>query len=134
MKVVKVVPMTYSLGNLGKVAAGVMAVWVMALPPADARAESLLFRNDTKAPIIVQAACVVRGVLRRDRPYLLKPGDSTPGITLPGNKVITVYDGSRPNKVIFKGAIPGGPTDQSFTVDPDPAGGVKLAPLPMPGP
>jgi hypothetical protein len=126
--------MIVGLGNLSKIAAAFLAVWIVSLLPANARAESLLFRNDTKAPIIVQAACVVRGVLRRDRPYLLKPGDSTPGIELPGNKVITVYDGQRPNKVIFKGAIPGGPTDQSFTVDPDPTGGVKLAPLPMPGP
>jgi hypothetical protein len=126
--------MTGRLGNLGKIAAGLLAVLAVSLAPAGARAEALLFRNDTKGPIIVQAACVVRGVLRRDRPYLLKPGDSTPGVTLPGNKVITVYDGLRPNKVIFRGAIPGGLIDQAFTVDPDPTGGVKLEPLPMPGP
>jgi hypothetical protein len=126
--------MTGRLGNLGKIATGLLAVLVVGLLPAGGRAEALLFRNDTKGPIIVQAACVVRGVLRRDRPYLLKPGDSTPGIKMPGNKVITVYDGLRPNKVIFKGAIPGGPTDQAFTVDPDPTGGVKLEPLPIPGP
>lgn len=126
--------MTGSLGSLSKIAAGMTAVWMMSLFPADARAEALLFRNDTKSPIIVQAACVVRGVLRRDRPYLLKPGDSTPGVILPGNKLITIYDGLRPNKVIFKGAIPGGPTDQAFTVDPDPTGGVMLGPLVVPGP
>jgi hypothetical protein len=126
--------MRVSLGNLSKIAAGLLAVWFVGLLPTGARAETLLFRNDTKAPIIVQAACVVRGVLRRDRPYLLKPGDSTPGVTMPGNKVITVYDGQRPNKVLFRGAIPGGPTDQAFTVGPDPTGGVQLEPLPMPGP
>jgi hypothetical protein len=126
--------MKYSLRNLGKIGAGLLAVLVVTLVPAGARAEALLFRNDTKAAIIVQAACVVRGVLRRDRPYLLKPGDSTPGVTLPGNKVITVYDGLRPNKVIFQGAIPGGATDQAFIVNPDPAGGVKLELLPMPAP
>ena len=122
------------MGNMGKIAAGLMAVWTISLSSANARGEALLFRNDTKAPIIVQAACVVRGVLRRDRPYLLKPGDSTPGVVLPGNKLITIYDGLRPNKVIFKGAIPGGPTDQAFTVDPDPTGGVMLGPLVIPGP
>ncbi len=126
--------MTYGLANLSKITAGLVVLSIMSLLPAGARAESLIFRNDTKTPIIVQAACVLRGVLRRDRPYLLKPGDSTPSITLPGNKVITVYDGQRPNQVIFKGAIPGGAADQSFTVDPEPTGGVKLEPLPMPGP
>jgi hypothetical protein len=126
--------MTYGLRNLGKIGTGLLAVLIVSLVPAGARAEALLFRNDTKAAIIVQAACVVHGVLRRDRPYLLKPGDSTPGITMPGNKVITIYDGLRPNKVIFQGAIPGGPTDQAFNVNPDPAGGVKLELLPTPGP
>src|ERR1019366_7353351 len=130
----EVASMTHSLRNLGKIGAGLLAVLIVSLLPAGARAETLLFRNDTKAAIIVQAGCVVRGVLRRDRPYLLKPGDSTPGITMPGNKVITVYDGLHPNKVVFQGAIPGGPTDQAFIVNPDPAGGVKLELLPMPGP
>jgi hypothetical protein len=126
--------MTHGLCNLSKIAAGLSAVLIVSLLPAGARAEALLFRNDTKAVIIVQAACVVRGVLRRDRPYLLKPGDSTPGIVMPGNKVITVYDGLRPNKVVFQGAIPGGPTDQAFIVNPDPAGGVKLELMPAPAP
>jgi hypothetical protein len=126
--------MIVGLGNLSKIAVGLLAVWIMALLPTGGQAETLIFRNDAKAPIIVQAACVVRGVLRRDRPYLLKPGDSTPGITLPGNKIITIYDGQRPNKVVFKGAIPGGPTDQAFTVGPDATGGVKLELLPLPGP
>jgi hypothetical protein len=65
---------------------------------------------------------------------LLRPGDSTPGIAMPGNKVITIYDGQRPNKVVFRGAIPGGPTDQAFSVDPDRNGGVKLELLPIAGP
>ncbi len=105
---------------------------VLSAIPAGAQAEALQFRNDTKSPIIVQAACVVRGVLRRDRPYLLKPGDSTPGIVLPGNKVVTVYDGLHPNKVVFKGAVAGGATDQAFTIDPDPTGGIMIAPQPPP--
>ena len=78
---------------------------------------------------------MVRGVLRRDRPYLLKPGDATPGIALPGNKLITVYDGANPNRVIFQGTVPGGPTDQAFGVAPDPASGaIKLEARTTPGP
>jgi hypothetical protein len=120
------------LRNLGKIAAGLLTALLLCAAPTGAQAESLVFRNDTKEPLIVQAACVVRGVLKRDRPYLLKPGDSTPGIVMPGNKVITVYDGLRPNKVVFKGAIPGGANDQAFNVSPDPTGGVKLDLAPMP--
>ena len=122
--------MRYSRRNLGKIAASVLAALVVVSIPTHARAESLLFRNDIGQPIIIQAACVYRGALRRDRPYLLKPGDSTPAIVMPGNKVITIYDGRRLNKVIFKGAIPGGATDKSFNVKPEPAGGVKLEPAP----
>jgi hypothetical protein len=121
--------------NLGKLGVGFMAVLLVCLLPAATHAEALAFRNETNGPIIVQAACVIRGALRRDRPYLLRPGDSTPGIVLPGNKLITVYDGLNPNVVIFKGAIPGGPADAAFGVSPDGAGGVKLdLKPPAPGP
>ena len=127
--------MTWCLRNLGKIGAGLVAVVMVALLPGGARAEALQFRNDTNGAIIVQAACVVRGVLRRDRPYLLKPGDATPGIALPGNKLITVYDGANPNRVIFQGTVPGGPTDQAFGVAPDPASGaIKLEARTTPGP
>jgi hypothetical protein len=128
--------MTRRPNNLGKIGAGLLAVLMTGLLPAGARAEALLFRNETNGPIIVQAACVVRGVLRRDRPYLLRPGDATPGIVLPGNKLITIYDGLNTNHVVFQGAIPGGPADQAFGVAIDPAsGGVVVNPkAAAPGP
>ena len=54
---------------------------------------------------------------------------------LPGNKLITVYDGANPNKVIFQGTIAGGPADQAFSVVPDPLSGTtKLDVRPPPGP
>ena len=127
--------MTRREHNLGKIGAGLLAVALVGVPTAGARAEALLFRNDTNGAIIVQAACVVRGVLRRDRPYLLKAGDSTPGIVLPGNKLITVYDGANPNRVLFQGTVPGGPSDQAFSVAPDPlSGAIKLDLRTAPGP
>jgi hypothetical protein len=106
--------------NLGKIGAALVAVLVVGMVPAGAHAEALVFRNETNGPIIVQAACVVRGVLRRGRPILLKPGDATPGIVMPGNKLITVYDGTNPNHVVFQGTVPGGPADQLFGVGLDP--------------
>ncbi|HVS39345.1 MAG TPA: hypothetical protein VMS17_27555 [Gemmataceae bacterium] len=111
---------------------GLAAVLMGALLPAGAHAEELLFRNETNGPIIIQAACVVRGVLRRDRPYLLKPGDATPAIVLPGNKLITIYDGLNTNRVIFQGTIPGGLGNQAFGVGIDPTGGVMVSPKAMP--
>jgi hypothetical protein len=118
--------MTQRIPNLGRIGAGLMAVLMVGVLPAAAHAEALIFRNQTNGPIIVQAACVIKGVLRRDRPYLVQPGGATPGVVMPGNKLITIYDGQNPNVVIFKGTIPGGPADALFDVSPDPAGGVKL--------
>ena len=128
--------MTRRLNNLGKIGAGLFAVLLVGLLPAGARAgapvEELLFRNETNGPIIVQGACVVRGVLRRDRPYLLRVGDTTPPIVLPGNKVITIYDGLNTNHVVFQGTIPGGLGNQAFGVGLDGAGGVTVNAKAMP--
>ena len=124
--------MTWRLRKMTKIGAGLLAVLMVGLLPTAGRAEALLFRNETNGPIIVQAACVVRGVLRRDRPYLLLPGGSTPGIVMPGNKIITIYDGLHPNVMIFQGTIPGGAADQAFGVSLDPTGGVKVDPKAMP--
>ncbi len=120
--------MTWRLNNLGKI--GALAILLMVgMVPAGARAaEELIFRNETNGPIIVQGACVVRGVLHRDRPYLLKPTEMTAPIVLPGNKLITIYDGINTNHVIFQGTIPGGLGNQFLGVSPDPTGGVAIAP------
>jgi hypothetical protein len=118
--------MTPSLRNLGKIGAGLLTVCIVGLLPVSARAEAILFRNDTNGPIIVQAACVVRGVLRSGPPYLLKAGDSTPPIVMRGNKLITVYDGQNPNHVVHKDTIPAGPTDQAYDINLDGAGAVKF--------
>ena len=115
--------MTWRLNKMGKIGAALAAVLMLGLLPAGARAEELLFHNETNGPIIVQGACVVRGVLRSGRPYLLRVGDTTPAIVLPGNKLITIYDGLNPNHVIFKGTIPGGLGNQAFGVSLDPTGG-----------
>jgi hypothetical protein len=89
------------------------------LAPAVANAESLNFRNETPVPVVVQGACVVRGVLVRDRPYLLAPGDKSPAIALPGNKVITIYEAKVPNRVLFQGVVPAGTDDQVFDIQAD---------------
>ncbi len=81
-----------------------LAVLLVGCCPLCARAETLTFRNECDAAVVVQLASVHRGVFCRDRPYLLRPGDATtPGIVLPGDKVITVYDAKVPNRVLYQG-------------------------------
>jgi hypothetical protein len=107
--------------------------------PAGARAENLVFRNDCSAPVVVQAVVVFRGAIRRDKPYLLNPGDMTPPIAFPGDKVINVYEARVPNRILFQGAIPASRKDLFFSVLPDVLPGrvrleLRRMPPPPPGP
>jgi hypothetical protein len=109
-------------------------VLVCALLPGAAAAETLAFRNECKAPVVVQAVSVFRGRVFRDKPYLLNPGDATPGIVLPGDKVITVYDAKVPNRVLFQGALSASPVDQRYGIVPDsPPPKVRMEPRKAPG-
>jgi hypothetical protein len=112
----------------GKVALAFLAVLVVGVLPAAGRAETITFRNDLNIPVVVQAVSAVGRVPRRDRPYTLAPGDATPGITLPGNKVVTIYDARNPNRVVYQGFIGESPADGNYSVAPDGAGGVKFEP------
>jgi hypothetical protein len=101
-----------------------VAVAGLCLAPIHAAAETIMVRNDCALPLVVQGASVARGVLIRDRPYQLKSGDSSPGINLPGNKIITICD-PRTNRIIFQSAIPNSTDDQTYLIVPD-GRGVKL--------
>src|SRR3954453_13083931 len=119
--------------NLGWGGLGVLAVLVICCLPDKAPAETLVLRNECQAPVVVQAASVVHGVLRRDRPYLLNYRDATPGIMMPGNKLITVYDAKVPNRILFQGAVPAGRDDLLFGILPDrPPPRVRLEMRPPP--
>jgi hypothetical protein len=92
--------------------------------------QAVAFRNECHAPVIVHAVSVFGGMLQRDRPYLLRSGDVTPRIVLPGDKVITVYDAQVPNRVLFQGALPASSVDLRFGILPDvPAPRVRLRPI-----
>jgi hypothetical protein len=106
---------------------------VFALLPAGLRAETLVFRNDTNAPLVIQGACVVNGRLRHDQPIAMAPG-ATARIVLPGNKLITVYHAKLPNRILFQGTIQEGKEDLYFSMQPDPViGKVKMEQM-KPGP
>jgi hypothetical protein len=95
----------------------------LALPfvlPAQAFAETIELINTTKATIVVQAAAVVRGAVRRGTPTTLKPGDKMT-VTVAGNKLINVYDARLPNRMLYQGTVPSSPTDGSYVIrQPDP--------------
>ena len=105
--------------SLGRFCPHLLAVLTLCLLPGLAPAETLYFRNECNMPVVVQAVGVVRGVFQRSKPYLLKIGDRTPGITMPGDKVIYVYDTKVPNRVLLRYTIRAGLTDQYYGIVPD---------------
>lgn len=106
----------------GKLRCGVVVLAVLLIGglATPASAETLVFRNECKAPVVVQVVSVFHGVFRRDRPYLLHPGDITkPGVALTGDKVITIHDAKVPNRVLYQGAVPSSSLDRHFRIVPD---------------
>jgi hypothetical protein len=100
------------------------ALLALCLLPALALAESVYVRNESPGVVVVQAASVVRGVLRRDPPYQLKAGEITPAIMLPGNKIITIYDAR--NRVLHQSVIQATTNDQHYGIVPDMPPRVKI--------
>jgi hypothetical protein len=106
-----------------------VVVALFTLLPASLRAETLTFRNDTNAPVVVQGSYVVRGTVRRDTPQLVQPGASV-RVNLPGNKLITVYDARLPSRTLFQDTVQAGNADQSFSFKEDSAPGkIKMEQL-----
>jgi hypothetical protein len=105
--------------SLGRLRPWLPAVLVCGMLPGAASAEVLAFRNECPGPLVIQAVSVFRGKVFRDKPYLLKAGDTTPNIVLPGDKVITVYDAKVPNRVLFQGALPASLVNQAYGIVPD---------------
>jgi hypothetical protein len=105
---------------LSRVSRWLLAALVVALLPAAGRAETITIRNETPVPVIVETVSVYRNMLRRERPYVLNPGDATPGITLPGNKIVTVRNARMVTQVLSQQAIPARAEDQYFGIVFDP--------------
>jgi hypothetical protein len=106
-----------------------LALLAFALAPA-ARAETLVFRNETGGQIVLQAASVVNGIARRDRPCLLNHRDVA-RVCLPGDKLIAIYDARMPNRVLHQTTISAGNEDLMFAIRFDPVHGqASLEPIP----
>jgi hypothetical protein len=83
---------------------GLLAVALVCLLPSLVRAENVVFRNECKASVVVQTATVVKGVVKRDQPTLLRMGECTPKIPLDVDRIVTVYD-ARSNRVLYRDVI-----------------------------
>jgi hypothetical protein len=91
--------------SLGRWGLCLSAVLIVCLAPAAVRGEELTLRNECRAPVVVYTSYVVRGKMFRNKPYLLKPGQSTPKIKLLADMVVSINDGKVPNRVLFQGAV-----------------------------
>lgn len=97
---------------------GLLAMLVVSALAGASPAETIVFRNETETTVVVQVACLVQGRLFRERPLLLRPGEVSPPIRLPGDKLISIYDARMPNVAVFQGAIPAIPRDQRYVIVP----------------
>jgi hypothetical protein len=82
--------------------------------PAVASAETVNFRNECPTPLVVQATHVFRGVLKREQ-YLLRPGESTPKVTLDCDKLLTIQDG-KTGRVLFRNALKAHKTPRGYSI------------------
>jgi hypothetical protein len=82
--------------------------------------EPFVFRNDTSTAVVVHLSSVIRGKIVRHRPLTLLPKAVTPPLTVPGNKVVVIYDGRLPTKAVFQGTIPATAPEAIYSIYADP--------------
>ncbi len=94
------------------------AVLIVCSVGGSLQAETFVFRNECRVPLVVQVSSVQRGVLKRDQ-GLLRPGESTAKLPLDSDKVITVYD-SRSSRILFRDVLKVRRQPAWFILEPDP--------------
>src|SRR5260370_31326211 len=111
----------------GSIRRFVLGLAALVLLPGGLFAETVNVLNDNKAPVVVQVAYVVNGKVVRDKPIPLKAGAAVPLNTLAGTKLITIYDASRPDRVLHQSTLPASKADQSYVISPNASGkGISL--------
>jgi hypothetical protein len=105
--------------SLSRATPGLLALLLMLVLAGTGKAEILLFRNDTRMPVIVHVVSVFNGVITRERPHLLNPKSRTPAIKLPGDKIITIHDGNTPTRILYQGTLPASLLNRSYSIIPD---------------
>src|SRR5438876_1612544 len=89
--------------TLAKVVCGLGCLLVIGVAPVHAQAGGIGFRNELKAPVVVQGVSVVTGVVRRGPPIVIPPGKVGWDNRLPpGIRFISVYDANQPNTILIR--------------------------------
>lgn len=61
---------------------------------------AITFKNETPIPVLLQVKSIFNGQLLRDRPYLIKPGETSPPIQIPGIKSVSISDAKSPRPLV----------------------------------
>jgi hypothetical protein len=88
-------------GLLARSCPSLLAGLLLVLLPGAGAAQTVVFRNECRVPVVVQTATVVKGVLVKDDPYPLRPTEATPKIALGVNKLLVITD-AKSNRILFK--------------------------------
>jgi hypothetical protein len=96
-----------------------LALLIVLCAATQAPAQAIRLASEVPGPVVVQVTAVFKGRLYRSEPVLLKPGASSPAITLPGDRIITIYDARAPNVVLFRDGVPAGTDDLYLAVIPN---------------
>src|SRR3954471_4530622 len=96
--------MIRSYERLVRPGAGLLAVALVCLLPSSGWADNVVFRNECRSSVVVQTAVVVKGVIQKDQPTLLRPGDSTDKIPTDVDRIVIVYD-ARSNRMLFRDVL-----------------------------
>ena len=104
------------LSSLGRKSLALPAVLIVWLLPTAVWAETITITNKTPGVVIVRPACQVRGQVRVARPFQLKPGDTSPGIVLPGTKYIEIRDAMVPTRILAQIGIDPSTEDGAYEI------------------
>jgi hypothetical protein len=87
---------------------GLLATLIVCLAPAFAAADSVVFTNECRFSVVVHTSAVVKGRLVRNRPYLLRPRESSPAIPRRSDVLIKISHAQSVNRVLYQGALRAG--------------------------
>jgi len=110
---------------LRRSAAALFALAFLALPSV-ALAENITFRNETGGNVIVQATASSGGVPQVEKPFVLNSKAASAPISLPGRKIVEIYDAKQANKLIGKATFSESNKDVIYIIVPDGNGTVKI--------
>jgi len=99
--------------SLGRNSLALLAVLIVCLLPAMLQAQTIKLINTSTVPIGVEPTSSDGPRVYQGKPFLLKPGDKSAGIMLPGMKVVNLRD-PMTRRVVGQLPIPAGTEDQDY--------------------